>query len=105
MKARDVSNAQSFANDDRAVLVAASDWAAWGLNDGLASAEPYVFEPAQLFPGAQTVPGGLRVGVLCNRARGTSQKAHRVSFYPNDPNVQNSYTVLGSNTPNTNATL
>ncbi len=46
VKARDVLPPDDFTPvDDRAVLVCASEWAAWGLHDGLfkADAHPYVF--------------------------------------------------------------
>jgi hypothetical protein len=67
MKARDLLPPEDFAPvDDRTVLTRASDWAAWGLNAGLLSANawPYVFEPAQLFQGAHHQVGHLLVGVL-----------------------------------------
>jgi hypothetical protein len=65
-KARDLYPADYFTQDDRTILIKASDWAALGLSNGLlqSQARPYVFEPAQLFPDARIAPGGLRVGVL-----------------------------------------
>lgn len=67
IKAREILSDEDFAEvDDRTILVRASDWAAWGLNDGLlqADAHPYVFEPAQIFPDSRAPPGHLRIGVL-----------------------------------------
>jgi hypothetical protein len=70
MKARELrgARAEDFADvDDRTILTRASDWAAWGLNNGLleSDARPYVFEPAQMFPNdSDVIPGGLRIGVL-----------------------------------------
>jgi hypothetical protein len=53
--------------DDRTVVSRASDWAAWGLNDGLmqGDARPYVFDPVQLFPDdPASAAGKLRIGIL-----------------------------------------
>jgi hypothetical protein len=65
-KARDWHSPEYFTRDDRAILIDASDWAATGLMQGLndSDARPYVFEPAQLFPGSKIKPGGLRTGIL-----------------------------------------
>jgi hypothetical protein len=52
--------------DTRSLLIHASDFAAWGLNDGLMSgaqgSTPYVFDRAQ--QGEEVGPGQLRIGVL-----------------------------------------
>jgi hypothetical protein len=67
VRTRDVLPPEAFAPvDDRTVLTRASEWAAWGLNDGLLAAHawPYVFEPAQLFPDSNHQPGHFRIGVL-----------------------------------------
>lgn len=56
--------------DDRKVLVSASAWCAWGLNDGLVSsnASPYVYDRAQM--GENVDPGRIRIGILPDSLRG-----------------------------------
>lgn len=48
--------------DDRTIQIYASQWAAWGLSDGLISARAYVYDRAD--HGEDVPPGQLRVGIL-----------------------------------------
>lgn len=68
IKARDFyrvfPHPELFATDDRTILLRASAWAASLLSNGLVSARPYVFDPAQLFPTSRVAPGELRIGII-----------------------------------------
>lgn len=64
VKARDLHDADYFAQDDRSILVHANAVAAMWLSSGLSDAHPYVFEPAQLFRDGRAEPGKLRVGAI-----------------------------------------